>query len=233
MTYQRPPPAAHDAQVAVPRLGVVHLLLWTGCCAVFLGLARGLAMQPVGVLGAVVLIMLALGCGTAWTGLLISVGRWLRGARWPLEPGQWLLTIEGVAVGLLVAEQFDRSHIFRNPRAVIDAVTACLFVLPLFSRKLPMPWKWMFGLLSLVYAMPLLVICLQAWAHAPRTLQWLADQLSPHRKMSCAAAGAAGLAVVDHLTGRRWGWLHWTGVANTVWLALLPLAMAWVLSLGD
>ncbi|HJT32605.1 MAG TPA: hypothetical protein VJ783_11225 [Pirellulales bacterium] len=232
MTDKRSPPTAHIAQAAAPRLGVVHLLLWTGCCAVFFGLARGLAMQPVGVLGAVVLIMLALGCGTAWTGLLTSVCRWVRGARWPLEPGQWLLTIEGVAICLLVAEQFDRSHLFRNPYAVIDAVTACLFVLPLFSRKLPMPWKWLFGLLALVYVLPLAEICLQAWAHAPRSLQWLAAQLSPYRKMSCAAVGAAALAVADRLIGRRWGWLHWTGVANTVWLAILPWAMSWVLSLG-
>lgn len=208
------------------------MLLWTGCCAVFFGLARGLAWQPVGALGAVVLIMLAVASGTAWAGLLISLCRWLRGSRWPLEPGQWLLAVEGAVIGLLVAEQFDRSHLLRNHWAVIDAVTACLFVLPLFSRKLPTPWKWLFGLLALVYVLPLAVICLQAWAHAPRSLQWLAQRLPPDRKMSCAAVGAVGIAIADLWAGRRWGWLHWTGVANTVWLALLPWAMAWVLSLG-
>lgn len=189
-------------------------------------------MQPVGVLGAVVLIMLAVGYGTAWTGLLIALCRWLQGSRWPVEPGQWLLAIEGATIGLVVAEQFDRSHLFRNPWALIDAVTACLFVLPLFSRKLPMPWKWLFGLLTLVYVFPLVVICFDAWARAPRGLQWLAHRLPPDRKMSCAAVGAAALAVADRLTGRRWGWLHWTGVANTIWLAILPWAMSWVLSLG-
>lgn len=232
MTEKQPPPGAHDAQAAAPRLGTVHLLLWTACCAVFFGVARDLAERPAGALGAVVLIMVAVGYGTAWTGLLVSLFRWLRGSRWPVEPGQWLLTIEGVAIGLLVAKQFDRSHLFRNPRAVIDAVTACLFVLPLFSRKLPMPWKWLFGLLALVYVLPLAAICLQAWARAPRSLRWLADQLSPDHKLSCAAAGVVGPAIADFWAGRRWGWLHWTGIANTVWLALLPWAMAWVLSLG-
>ncbi|HEX5447420.1 MAG TPA: hypothetical protein VFW87_26635 [Pirellulales bacterium] len=217
---------------APPRLAVSHLFVWTTCCAIFLGLARSLADRPAGALGALVLILVAVGYGTAWMGLVVSVYRLLRSARWPFEPGQWLLAIEGATLALLVAERFVRGQVFRNPWAVIDAVTACLFVLPLFGRKLPVHWKWMFGVVAAVYGWPLAVVALDAWAGAPRNLVWLADQFSANRKQAFAAAVAVVLALVDLRIGHRWGWLHWVGVIDAAWLALLPMIAAWLVSLA-
>lgn len=233
MSREPLPPAARGGLTAVPpRLAIGHLLLWTACCGVFLGLARSLAVRPAGAVGALVLLLVAVGYGTAWMGLAISLSRILRSSRWPLEPGQWLLAIEGVTLALLVVERSVRSPVLRNPWAVIDAVTACMWLLPLFSRKLPAHWKWLFGALALAYAWPLAVISLDAWVGAPHKLVWLADQFSANRKQAFAAAVAVLLALADHWARRRWGWLHWVGVANAVWLALLPALSALLVSLG-
>lgn len=215
-----------------PRLAVGHLLLWTACCAVFLGLARSLAARPAGTVGALVLLLVAVGYGTAWMGMAISVWRILRGSHCAFAPGQWLLAIEGVTLALLVAERSVRSPVLRNPWAIVDALTACLLLLPLFSRKLPAKWKWLFGMLALAHAWPLAVVGLDAWARAPQKLVWLADQFSANRKQAFAAAAAVSLALADHWAGRRWGWLHWVGIANAVWLALLPAICAWLVSFG-
>ncbi|MGH7193719.1 MAG: hypothetical protein ACREJM_09330, partial [Candidatus Saccharimonadales bacterium] len=86
-------------------------------------MARSLAARPAGAIGAVLMVSVALGHGTAWMGLVISVSRFLRSLRCAFEPGQWLLAIEGAMLALVVVERFIRLPVLRNPLAVIDALT--------------------------------------------------------------------------------------------------------------
>ncbi|MEX0710806.1 MAG: hypothetical protein WD278_00565, partial [Pirellulales bacterium] len=74
---------------------MAHLLLWMAGCALFLSILRQLADVRPGPLGSVIVVAASLGPGAAWAGLLVLIGRWLRGSPWPVEPGHWLLAILG------------------------------------------------------------------------------------------------------------------------------------------
>jgi hypothetical protein len=221
---------------ARPRLGVAHLLVWIGCCAVFLGLARGIERRPSGTLGAMFLTLVAASYGAAGAGLTITLARTVRGAPWSIEPGQWLLAILGVVVGVEVLGEIASPRWLRDPQAVVEAAAACAFVVPLLDRRLAHPWKWLFGALALAHALPLLLALLAEQTNAAGTLLRVAGQFTPRRLTATAALAALVLAIFDRLRlaarcerGEERGWLHWTGIATALWIALLPVAALWVL----
>ena len=220
-------PSAADR--APPRLAIAHLLLWTGCCAVFLGLARGMAEQPTGTLGALFLTLVAAGDGAAWAGLIITLARLWRGARWSIEPGQWLLTLLGVVVAVDVLTELASPRWLRNPQAVVEAAAACAFVVPLFSKRLVPRWKWLFGMVSLLHAWPLLTSLFRWQGHLAEVMVFAATQLTPPWLMAATAVAALGLALFDR-SWRERGWLHWTGIATVIWLAVLPFVAPWLLA---
>jgi hypothetical protein len=193
---------------------------------VFLGLTRGIAP---GTLGALFLTLLAAGYGAAWTGLMITVARTARRAPWSIEPGQWLLAILGVVVGVEVVGEIATPRWLHDPQAVVEATAACTFVVPLFDRRLAQAWKWLFGALALAHAFPLVVALLVEQANAAGTLLHVAGQLTPRRLTTTAAFSALALAIFDRVRlaprgGEGGGWLHWTGIATALWLAILPVA---------
>jgi hypothetical protein len=213
---------------SAPKLGVGHLLLWTGCCALFLGLARLLMKGPAGSAGAVFLVCLAAGQGAAWAGLIITLVRSLRGRSWPVEPGQWLLAVIGVMVAVELLAEFAVANVLRNRQGVVFATTACAFIVPLFSRRLAASWKLLFGAFALLYAFPLLVAIMGGQVDLPDFLNRTAARLTPRRLATATALAAVVLALFERKRAPR-GWLHWTGIGTAVWLALLPLAATWLL----
>jgi hypothetical protein len=221
---------------ARPRLGVGHLLVWIGCCAVFLGLARGMAQRPSGTLGAVFLTLVAAGDGAAWAALMITLTRTFRGAPWSIEPGQWLLAMLGVVAGVEVLGEIASPRWLRNPQGVVEAAAMCAFVVPLLDKRLVYYWKWLFGVLALAHALPLLVALLAEQTNVPGMIVRATAQLTPRRLTATAAVAALALASFERFqvaarAGRseERGWLHWTGIAMAVWLALLPVAALWLL----
>ncbi|HWB08901.1 MAG TPA: hypothetical protein VG826_06745 [Pirellulales bacterium] len=215
-----------------PRLGVGHLLVWVGCCGVFLGLARSLTEHPSGTLGAIFLTLVAAGYGAAWTGLVITLVRTLRGASWSIEPGQWLLAVLGVVEAVEVLGGMA-SRWVRNPQAINDATALCAFVAPLLDKRLAHHWKWLFAAIAVVYALPLLIM-LAGRGDMPDVLVRATEILTPHRLAATAALAALAVALFDHfyVRGRKEerGWLHWTGIATALWLSLLPTAASWLFS---
>jgi cytochrome c biogenesis protein CcdA len=102
-----------------PRLGVAHLLLWTACCAALLGAARLLAEKPAGVVGAAFLAAVAIGAGTACTGLAVTLARMVGGRSWPIEPGQWLRVALGAASLRAKAGQWRKTWRVRRSASVL------------------------------------------------------------------------------------------------------------------
>lgn len=201
-----------------PRLGIAHLLVWTACCAAFLGAARSLAQRPAGIVGAAFLVAVAMGAGTAWAGLAITLIRAARGRPWPIEPGQWLLATLGVMEAAELGVLFGAAHGMRNQQAVVLAVSACAFVLPTFSRRLEPRWRWLFAATCVCFALPLLVSVPAARLDVPLVALQAVSHLSPRRLTVALAVAAVALAAVEPgRTGR--GWLHWVGIVAAVWLA--------------
>lgn len=205
-----------------PRLATIHLLVWTACCAVFLGIARSMAQQPAGLAGASILVLVAAGEGAGWAGLATSLARLVRGKPWPVEPGQWLLAILGAVniVELLVL--VGSRHGMKNQRAMVLVFTACALVLPLLSRRLPRIWRWFFGAASMLYALPLMISVLSSQLDLPMELIQAGSRLTLKRLNEIAALAALAVAFFDpDRSGHTW--LHWTGIGTALWLAALSL----------
>jgi hypothetical protein len=208
----------------MPRLSIAHLLLWTTACALFFAAVKALAKVPPGGLGTVLVALDGFGVGAAWAGLCVFVSRRLRGAGWPIEPGEWLLALFGMRLAVETLLKLTMSGQFHSLPSVLDALTSCLAVVPVFSRVLPAPWKVVFYLLTGIYGLPLVHLCLEAWLHWPHgALGGLADQIVAGQTL---LFGLVVLPAVwrDWRTGRRWSWLHWTGLALVWWLPLMEIA---------
>jgi hypothetical protein len=198
---------------------MAHLLLWMAGCALFLSIVRQLADVRPGPLGSAIVVAASLGPGAAWAGLLVLIGRWLRGSPWPVQPGHWLLAILGARLALDAALRLMLAKQPASSQAIVDAVTCCLLVLPTLSQTVPALWKVFFSLLVLLIGAPLALIYLNAWfglelgplAHAARAASAWSGALG------CLLIGL--FALVDHGRGRRHGWLHWTGLAVWLWIS--------------
>lgn len=227
VTHQNPPRTGPWATRTSPSLSIAHLLLWTGCCALFVALTRNLTARQPGSLGGILLMLLALGNGTAATGLSITLTRSFRGAPWPVEPGQWLLAALGaVAIVEMLVEGASGTWV-QHPQRIVEAVAACAFAIPLFSKRLASSWKWLFAAISVLHAFPLLV----AVSDAPHVLAQTLVYLTSSRLAAATAIGAVALAVsertypaatADRAAIKRC-WLHWAGLMTAVWLAALSL----------
>ena len=206
----------------LPRFGLAHLMLWTGCVCGYLAIVRALSQQQIGWVGAVVVTLQAIGGGGGWAGLLIFAGRRFRGAGWPIEPGEWLLAVLGTRLVLEVLLAQVPKTFLTAPETVLAALTGCLLVVPALSRRLPTPWKVLFCVLALLYSGPLLAVCLRFGLPEHQvTLTQIAQFISWLRP-GVTAALVVVVAGVVHFRGRRFGWLHWAGLGVCLWMTALP-----------
>jgi len=212
------PPAPSD----VPRLSIAHLLLWTATCAAFFSVVRLLAKVPPGGLGTVLVALDGFGVGAAWAGLCIFVSRRWRGVAWPVEPGECLLAIFGARMAAETLLRLTMSGQFQSLSAVLDALTACLAVVPVTIRTLPARWKAVFYWLIVIYGLPLANLCLEAWLQLPAAKR-LAEGIVASQTL---LSGLVVLPAVwrDWRAGQRWSWLHWAGLAVVWWLPLMEIA---------
>jgi len=211
---------------ASQRLGVGDLLLWLTFVSIYFGIVR--LKQPqadVGLLGLALLLAQATIAGTSWGGLWVVTLRSLRGVPLPRAPGHWFLVVLGVRLAVEALLGFKPGVVFASPNAVVSAATCCALVLPTLDGKLPALWKALFGVLVLLYALPLLGMCLSVWfGFAPANLStvtsiaaWIRLILSPSLPLLASLYSA--------YRGASYRGLHWVGL--TTWIAwnLLQPAM--------
>jgi len=214
MTYTSP------QTVCPPRLGVGHLLIWVGCCAVYLTLLR----QGGGVADwrhFVVICLHATGHGAALAAVVVLALRALRGQRWTIEPGLWLLAAMGVVAAVRIALGLAERDVFFRDEVVLRSIACCLLVLPALSRATPPWWKVVCCLLAALWAAPLAAGLLQ---HALGGAVVEFAQWASHGRLACAALLLIVAVAIDVRRRAARSWLHFVGAAGFLWIAALPSA---------
>jgi len=210
------------AIIEQPRLGIIHLMLWTAGTAVALTIdrvAQDLVPEESSLVDPIqpgISAVWAICVGPAIGAWAILVRRRLHGIRFPTEPGEWLLLVSGASyvfsqlcttVGQLTQDAdatqaplpllwFAMGHLFPAIGYVIAA---------LYNRR-PRSWMVCFATIAIVHA--LLVIELLAHSFS---VYW------PYLNLISFAFVCLPLVVlvasgIDLGRRRHFGWLHWVGV---------------------
>lgn len=207
--------AASDHQLA-KRPGIGHLILWMSCCAILFALSRSfLPERPAGLVGILLLSLLAAIYGACWAGCLVVVYRCLRSARPQIEPGEWLLFCLGLILAVeVVTKLLPDQFIIQKPSLQLAADCGVL-VIPTLSRRLATRWKLLFVGFVLSYALPLCIVLGETLGLWP-SIQ-LADPLSIIRQMRpyILSAMLAAVVILDAREKHCYSWSHWLGVACT------------------
>jgi hypothetical protein len=200
------------------------MLLWVSCCGVYLMLLRRTGSTSPTWDVSVIFVLHALGHGAALAGCLMFIGRWLRGRRWVMEPGFWLLaTLGAVAVARIILGLIPRD-VFHQDEAVLAALACCLLVVPALERETPPVWKGAFCLLAVVLAVPLLTAVGQM-AFAAGGGGWtVVDQYVGYGRLPACVLILAVPVAVDIRQKIRHTWMHWVGLVVLVWILALPAA---------
>jgi hypothetical protein len=208
-------------QTSAPRPSLSHLLLWVACTAAYLAANADLYRDSLSPLALALLVAEILPRGAAWAGLAILAGRQWRGARWPIEPGLWLVALAGAWLILetVVVGHFPKA--FNSPSAVLNSASCLLCVIPTLARRLATRWKLFFSLLVLLFAWPLVAPIMNGWLKLDWNYFLRSGSLVQEKKFWLAGAALAIVVYRDHKTGVRHGWLHWAGLTVVVSVVLL------------
>ena len=114
--------------------------------------------RPAGLVGILLLSLLAAIYGACWAGCLVVVYRCLRSARPQIEPGEWLLFCLGLILAVeVVTKLLPDQFIIQKPSLQLAADCGVL-VIPTLSRRLATRWKLLFVGFVLSYALPLCIV---------------------------------------------------------------------------
>jgi hypothetical protein len=210
-----------------PRLRIAHLLAWTACTALCLGVFRSavgafsqvhrvvdVTESPV---NSVLLVFASLACGAGLGGLAIWIDCHRRGWRFPVHPGEYLLAIRGVsnlvlviAVGFSPVSQWTDGRIVQTdniwPPMIALALVAVEFT-PAWASSMTTDRGWE------------LFFFVRGWA----SVFW---GIVPRCIPIVLLANLFGLAVLclhDYDRGHRFPWTHWLGIASDFWWNVLLL----------
>ncbi len=210
-------PFAHDPE---PRLGIVHLMGWTGFTAAFMGLHQFLLSTVPGISDSpgygISQLAWGLGAGIAVGSLLMMVLRRRRRICFPAHPGEFLLVLHGLAFVVSSATWGAMMAIvgFRNPWSILLALfvsqSAVIFTaIWAFQRAHQRHWRVFFvSFVVLTVLQHAVQLALPPWYWFPA---WMPIWLT--------MVGLLGYAVlVDRRTGERRPWTHWLGITLQVWL---------------
>lgn len=215
-----------------PRLGILHLLVWPACVAVYLGIL-GLVF-PTDASGRMPVhwVLNAIGSGAALGGLLLWVARRLRGWRFPRYPGEYLLAALGLCAllfglwyplsGMLVRRG---ANVFPSNAVNIALTVVLLGRVAVFVwagvRVKVRRWRWLLLAIAVESALPAAMLWVGPLAYF-RPL-WLGYEVA----QAAIVVWLVALSGTDHLRGFRYPWTHWLGVAVPLWQGALVLA-TWV-----
>lgn len=222
---------------ARPRLGIIHLLLWMACVAVYFafrntyaglygGSQRGPAVDTFRVI-------YGIGAGTAMAGAVLFAASRLRGIAFPIHPGEFLWVLYGLAEvlhwmyqGLLLCLEIMGAISYGPTGRIILGilrpellwpVMCCWPVLCLKDRW----WRAWFAL-SLVTGIVAAYFLVAYFLRLP--------YVHPHVGLGLVTVmgGVFIVAVVrDRLRHQKYPWTHWVGIAVVVWrlIAMVMLGL--------
>jgi len=224
-----------------PRLGIVHLLVWTACVALYLGLARMMGDMilvhtpdyspgPLTLRSTLMGTFRGIGSGTALAGLLLFATRPSRGIRFPLHPGEylWVLLGFGVAIRLLSTTLATVWYVLMSgspafttwiswPLLLLSLVLHVAIWIWVLLRVKKRRWQVYFALLiasNVLYFAPVYF------------LARLAPALAPIAHVILRLAVDTVLVVVllkDFADANRYPWTHWLGVVTRLWFTAVSV----------
>ncbi len=215
-----------------PRLGILHLLVWTACVAVYFSLthavysrqmvqAAQLDLDSMG-FGVGLWVMEGIVSGTALGGLLLLASRRYQRLRFPRQPGETLWALLGIAAVMELLSSWlwylaagePGSNVHAGLWVSLDGgfrflTIVVLSVLYLFAAARTKTGRWRLYLIT-VAAANVVVFFLPCMGVILFSVRWalvfsLGPQLIP-------LVVLLGVALKDFLTGDRYGWTHWSGV---------------------
>lgn len=213
-----------------PRLGIIHIMLWTACVAVMLTIQGGI-YQVIQTPEASVLRMLLRGAWAAVLGaglatLFVFFARRRRGIPFPVHPGHWLLLILGTTYGLhqlawvptffvndWVHEHNDGVEFVQAlVRASVPLAACGLYAVATAAHRCCTRWAVLFGLRAgasaFMCCLGLLEALMLATAGYPREFWRVAYLIEFFFWFVMAVT-----VVLDVRARSARDWLHWTGVA--------------------
>lgn len=226
------PPTPDPYQGGEPRLGIIHLLIWTACVALVLGIdqsfSSGFPTLHCENRMATALVQ-SMGGGTALAGLLIWARRRYRGQAFPRYAGEYFLVVFGILTALYLANEVSGCVLMQlgehrrgssHMRLIRGGWNCTLALAPIVAylastiRLKAMRWRVVF------------LLCLG--------IEILTDLqgpvLLPHEvasffALSFASDAAVGVALwLDWRQGLRYPWPHWLGVAAFYWRVVLQMS---------
>jgi hypothetical protein len=196
-----------------PRLRIAHLLVWTACTALYLGVLRG-TILPVtkepnvadlanSVPVAVLMVLASVGSGASLAGLALWIACRRGGMSFPEFPGEYLIAMRGVSTGIQMAAlawSTTGSHPL-PPIPSLMILYSVEFLGPYCAIMQGVTGPWLKHL----------VLRLFIW--------FLCMPLGP---TICLVALLSSLWH-DFRCGRRYPWTHWLGVGLDLWWNVLCL----------
>lgn len=168
--------------------------------------------------------------------VLFAIRRVRRNDHILTEPGEWLLAIMGTRLVLHLLLQTYLKPTFQNPGVVLDGFICALLVLPTLDRKLPALWKLLFGLLAMLYLLPLVIVGTTIVFNAASPLLMRLSSTLQHWRGLVTWGFVLAFCWFDVRTRRterlqslptpEWSWLHWVGIAA----CLAAVFSSWLLS---
>jgi hypothetical protein len=201
-TVEPPPPR--------PPLRIAHLLIWTACTALYLGVLRGtilpITTEPnVANLGssvpvATLMVFASVGSGAGLAGLVLWFAYHRRGIRFPVHPGEYFIPMRGIS-------------------AVIQSLQFA--ITPSFLSE-PDSIGWIIFSLSALWAVEIMAPFLAARWLSVRpwpTFFFLRGLLSfcPYLGQAASLVPLILVICLDHRRARQYPWTHWLGVALELW----------------
>lgn len=211
-----------------PRLGVGHILLWVTVCAFFFSLIQLAAQTPatgIGVLRAAAIVVLE---SIPVTAAIVVIARLVRGVRYPIQAGEWLLFVLGIAIAIqAIVVLWPQDSIF-VPTTIAAAATCCVRAIPTLSRRLHWVWKCFFVLYVMTDATLLSLnlakhyfVDLSISPTLETSLYWFIDSVFTPT-IACVAPWLIG--IWRSKNGEPGNWSHWLGIASfTIWHAFSQL----------
>jgi hypothetical protein len=235
-------PPDSSVPVGPPRLTIFYLFVWTALTALALGVytysdsaqsspeARKAIKQVMETPSAMIYrTASAMATGANLGGLLIMFVYWRRGLRFPVQPGEWLLVMQGVSSLVLLTLTVVRAVVISQDTVapgnfpywmfgIITMLVALLeFGIPAFRCKERGPWKWFFWLATLSPVV-LLIVLFSFLIHL---------SYSFYLPIYWGSIGLCGLILLvailtDHRRHLRRSWLHWLGIITLTSVYIVP-----------
>lgn len=226
------PPTPDPYQGGEPRLGIVHLLVWTACVAFLLGIDRffSSSFAPGDRANRILLAfgIQALGAGAGLGGLLLWGWRRYHGQPFPYYPGEYFVVIAGAVSALYVplkvslsfmaasAATGDRLYLMTAMAwTCAPGLVAVIAYLVSAIRMKVTRWRVVF-LLNLGF------VILRRFGVLLSPFPGLAPWIELY--LIFLADAIVGIALwLDYRQKSRYPWTHWLGIAIFYWGTVVQL----------